>query len=121
MDPARVRLLQNGSGLGDELRNVEMESEMEADREDGNSTSSTGIPESGCRTQPEMAPVTDSPSPSAQLPTRQPCRMTLNPLDSSFDSTREPSQAPRADGGQYEKLTRQHLRDQRSQRRYREK
>ena len=48
LDPARARFLQNGSGLGDDLRNVEEESEMEADREDGNSMSSTGIPESGC-------------------------------------------------------------------------
>ena len=57
MDPVRVHLLENGSGLSDQLRHVGVESDMEVGREDGNSTLSTGIPESGCSPQPEMVPV----------------------------------------------------------------
>ena len=68
LDPVRVRVPQNGSGLGDELQNAEAESEMEMDREDGNSTSSTGIPKSGCSPQPAVIPVPDSPSLSVRLP-----------------------------------------------------
>ena len=68
LGPVRVRPLRNGSGPGGELRNVELGSEMEVDREDGNSTSNSGIPESGCRPQPETIPVPDSPSLSVRLP-----------------------------------------------------
>ena len=120
-DPARVRLLQNGSGLGDELRNVEVESEMEVDREDGNSTSSTGFLEGGCSSQPEMIPAPDSPPLSVQLPTQQPSKMNLHPLESSSDRFCEPSQAPQAGWAQYEKSTWGQLRDQCSQRGYQEK
>ena len=112
LNPARVRLLLSGSGLGNELRSFEVESEMEADRDDGNSTWSTGIPLSGCRPRPEMIPVPDSPPLSAQLPTQQPSKTNLRSLDSSIYRTCEPSQVPRADGTQYEKLSRGQLHDQ---------
>ena len=121
LDPVRVRLLQNGSGQGDELRNVEVESEIEVGREDGNSSSSTRIREGGRSPQPEIIPVPDPPSLSVQLPTQQPLKITLHLSDSSFDRTCGPFLDPRADGAQYAKLTWGPSRNQRSRRSYRKK
>ena len=121
LDPARVRPRQSESDPGYQLGQIDAEKDMEVDREDGNSTSSTGISRSGCSPQPEMIPVPDSPPLSAQLPTQQPSKMTLRHLESSLDRTCEPSQAPRADGAQYEKLTWGQIHVQRSRREYREK
>ena len=108
----RRRLLRNG--LDDELRNVE--SEMEAVREDGDLTSSTG-----CTPRPEMIPVPDSPSLSVQLPTKQPSKPNLHPPDSSSERTCELPQVPRADGAQYEDLSWGQLHDRCSQRGRRKK
>ena len=105
VDPVRVRLHQGDSGLGDQLRQVEVEKDMEVDREDGNSTLRTGAPVSGCGPQPEMIPVPDSPTLSVQLPTPQQSTATPQPLEASFEGTCAPSQAPRADGPQNEELT----------------
>ena len=121
VDPVRVRLHQGDSGLGDQLRQVEVEKDMEVDREDGNSTLRTGAPESGCGSQPEMIPAPDSPTLSVQLPTQQQSKVTSHPMEPSRARTRAPSQAPRADGTQHEKLSRGQLRDQCSLRGYQKK
>ena len=63
-----------------------------------------------------MTPVPDSPSLSVQLPLPRDTLDIPQPLGSSFDRTRGPSQAPRADGAQYDELTWGQLHDQCSQR-----
>ena len=62
VNPVRARLLQNGSELGEEIRNVGVGPETEVDGDEGISKSSMGIPESGCSPKAEMIPVPDSRS-----------------------------------------------------------
>ena len=112
LDPVRVRLHLSQSGLGDQLRQVDVVTDMEVDREDGNPALSTGAPECGCGPQPEMIPVPDSSTLSVQLPTPQQSKVPPQRLESSFDRTCAPSRAPRADGAQYWKLTWGRLHDQ---------
>ena len=104
LDPVRVRLHQSESGLRDQLRQVEVETEMWPDSEDGNSTLSTGAPASGCGPQPETIPAPGSPTLSVRLPTPHQSEVTSHPLESSFDRTCAPSQALRAEGAQCDKL-----------------
>ena len=121
LDPARLRLHQSEPELGDQLRRVGVEKDMEVDREDGNSTLSAGAPASGCGPRTERIPAPDPPTLSVQLPIPQQAKVTSQSLESSFDSKRAPPQAPRADGTQYEKLTRGQSHDQCSQQGYRKK
>ena len=118
MDPVRVRFRQSGVDLADQLGPLDVGKDMEVGREDGNSSLSTGTPESGSGPRPEMIPVPDSPSLSVQLPTPQGPAVIPQPLEFSFDRTCAPSQVPREDGAQNAELTWGHLRDQCSQRGY---
>ena len=92
---------------------------MQADRGGGNSTPRTGIPVSGCSPRPDLIPVPDSPTPSAQSPAEQQSEVNTHPLDPLCDRTYAPSQVPREDGTQYEKLSWGRKHDQCSQRGYR--
>ena len=91
---------------------------MQADRGGGNSTPRTGIPVSGCSPRPDLIPVPDSPTPSAQSPAEQQSEVNTHPLDPLCDRTYAPSQVPREDGTQYEKLSLGQLRYQYLQRGY---
>ena len=112
IDPLQARFRPIGADLGSQLRQVDLGKEMEGDREDGESTQSTGTPESGSGPRPGMIPAPDLASLSAQLP---PPRTTLERrqlLESFFDKTCAPSQAPRAEGAQYGEITREQLHEQ---------
>ena len=67
VDPAQTRFRYIGADLGAQLRQVHVEEDMAAGRGDGESTPSTGTPESGSGHRPEMIPVPDSPPLSASL------------------------------------------------------
>ena len=121
LDPARVRFRQSGSGLVDRPGPIDVGKGMEADREEGNSTLSTGTPESGSGPRPEMISAPDSPCSSAQLPTPQDPTFTIQPMGSSFDRTCEPSQGPTADEAQYDELTSGQFHDQCPKRGYRKR
>ena len=121
LGPARVCLRQGGSDLVDQPGPIDVGKGVEVDGGDGKSTLSTGAPESGSGRRSEMAPVPESPSLSVRFLTPQGAAVTTRPLGSSFDRACEPSQAPRADGTQYDELTLGQLDDQCSQRGYREK
>ena len=121
LDPARVRFRQREADLGSRLGQMDVETDLGVDREDGNSTLSTGTPESGSGPLPEMIPVPDSSSLSVQLPTSRDTLDIQQPPEPPFDRTRAPSQAPRADGAQQKEFTRGQLHDQCSQRGYRKK
>ena len=84
---------------------MDVEKDMEVEREDGNFTSITGMPGSDPGPQPEMIPAPDSLSLSAQLPSPRTSLEKRQHLESSVDKACAPPQAPRADGAQYDKLT----------------
>ena len=104
---------------GGQPRRVDVEQDMEVDREDGNYTSSTGTPGSDSGRRPGMIPVPDSPLRSVQLPSQRVPSNGHHHLESSFDKMCEPFQAPRAGRSQNDELTWGQLRDQRSQRGFR--
>ena len=105
LDPLHARSRRIGADLGSQLRQVDVEMEMEVDTEDGNLTSSTGTPESDSGPRPETIPVPDSPCLSAQLPSPHAPLDRHQHLESSFDKKCAPSQAPRVDGIWYGELT----------------
>ena len=121
LDPAQVRFRKRETEPGNPLGQIDVERDMELDREDGKSSLSAGSPESGSCARPEMVPAPDSPLLSVQLPTSRETLDIPQPLESSFDTKCAASQAPRADGAQYDELTRVHEKDQCSQRGYRKK
>ena len=75
-----------------------MGKDMEVDRVDGTFTPSAGTPESASGPRPEMIPVPDAPSLSAQLPSPHTPSGRHQHLETSLDKTCAPSRAPRADG-----------------------
>ena len=105
LDLPRERFRRIGADLGSQPRQVDAEKDMVADREAGNYASGTGTPESDSGPKPEMSPAPDSPFSSAQLPLPRVQSDKHPHLESSFDKTCEPSQAPRADGAQYDEMT----------------
>ena len=104
LDPARVRSRQSETDLESPLGQMDVEADMDVGREYGNSTLSTGTPKSGSGVQPDMVPVPDAPSLSAQLPTSRDNLDVSQPLQSSFDRECAPSHAPMADGTHYDIL-----------------
>ena len=66
LDQVWARFRQVGTDLGSQLRQVDVEKDMEVGRGDEGSTLSTGTPESG--SEPEMIPAPGSPTLSGQLP-----------------------------------------------------
>ena len=114
--PLRERFPRIGPDLGSPTGEVDMEKDMDVDREDGNFTSRPGTPESDSGPRPDMIPVQDSPSLSAHLPSPQVPAEGRQYLEPSFDKKCAPPQAPRADGAQYDELTRAQLHDQRTRR-----
>ena len=67
MDPAQTRFRYIGADLGAQLRQVHVEEDMAAGREDGQSSPSSGAPESGSGHRPAMIPAPDSPPLSAPM------------------------------------------------------
>ena len=98
LDPVRTRFRQSGADLGSQLRHVDVEKDMEVEREDGNSTLNTGPPKSGSGPWPEVIPVPDPPSLSAQLPSPHVTMDKQRHVGSTFGMKCAPSQAPRAAG-----------------------
>ena len=105
LDPHRERLRCIGADLGSQQGQADVGEEMEADREDGSYTSGTGTPESASGPKPEMIPVPDSPPLPVELPSPRVPSGRSPHSESSFDKTREPLQAPAADGAQNDKMT----------------
>ena len=66
--PVRTGFRWSGADLGSQLRHVDVGEDMAADREDGNSSLSTGTPDRGSGHRPEMIPAPEFPPLSAQLP-----------------------------------------------------
>ena len=66
MDPFRERFRQIGGDLGSQPWQVDVEGDMDVDREDGNYPSSMGTPESDSGPRPEMILAPDSPRLLAQ-------------------------------------------------------
>ena len=100
-----VRFRQSDTDLENQLEQVDAAKDMEVDREDGNSTLSTDTPESVSGPRPDMIPVPDSPFLSAQLPLPRDTLDIPRPLESSSGRPCAPSQAPRADGPQYGRVS----------------
>ena len=121
LDPVRARFHQGGYAFDVQLGKLYAGKDMEVDREDGNSTLSTGTPMSGSGRRPEMAPAPDPPNLSAQLLAPQNSTLRSQPFESAFGRTCAPFQALRADRAQYHRLTCGQLRDQCSQRGCKEK
>ena len=121
LDPLQPRFRQFVADLGSQLRLVDVGKDMEVGREDGNSTLSTGTPERGSGPRPEMIPIPETPTLSAQLPSPRATLDRRQHPESFFDKTSSPTHAPRADRAQYDELTWGQLRDQRSQRGYMKK
>ena len=97
----RERFRGIGADLGCPPRQVGVGEDMDADREAGDVTSSASTPEIDSGPRPEMIPAQDSPPLSVQLPSSRAPSEGHQHLESSFDRTCAPSQAPRADGAQY--------------------
>ena len=121
LGPLRELFRRFGAYFGSQPRQVDVEKDVEADREDGNFISSTGAPESDLGPRPEMILVLDSPSLSGQLPSPRVTSDGHQPPESSSDKMCAPPQVPRADGTQYDEMTWVQLHDQCSQRCFRKK
>ena len=67
-DSLRARFRRISADLGSQSRQVGVEKDLEADREDGNFASSAGTPEGDSGPRPEMIPAPDSDPLSAQQP-----------------------------------------------------
>ena len=115
LDPLHARFGRIGADLESQLRQVDVGRDMEAEREDGKCTSSTGATKSDSAPQTEKIPAPDSLPLSARLPAPRTSLEKHPHLESSSDKVCAPSQAPRADGAQYDGLTGGQLHDQRSQ------
>ena len=94
VNPSRPRFGSVGLDLGNRQKRVDVEVDMDADREDGKCTSSTGIPESEPGPKPESIPILDLPSLSEQLPSPHGSSKKPPDFESSSDKICEPPQAP---------------------------
>ena len=121
LDPLRERFRRIGADLGTQPKQVDVEKDMDADREDGNYTSSTGTPGSDSGPKPEMVPAPDPPPLSVRFLSPRVPSDTHPHLESSFEKTCWPSQAPRAEGAQYDEMTWGQLHDPCSQRGFRKR
>ena len=90
-----------GLDLGSQQGRVNKEVDMDVDGEDGNSVSSTGVPESEPGPKPGALPAPDSPSLSVQLASPH-GSSGKHPFSDSFDKICEPSQAPKVNRTQYD-------------------
>ena len=105
MEPVQARFRQSGADLGSQLRRVDVEKDMEADREDGKPTLRAGTPESRSGPRSDRIPVPDFLSLSAQLTSPHVTMEKQQHPEPPFGRECARSQAPRADGVQYDVST----------------
>ena len=105
LDPVRARFRKSDIDLGNLLGRADAAKGKEVDWEYGKSTLITGAPESGSGPRLEMIPVPDSPSLSVQSPLPRGALDIPQPIESSSGRTCAPSEAPTADGVQFDGLT----------------
>ena len=87
LDPLRERFRRIGADLGTQPKQVDVEKDMDADREDGNYTSSTGTPGSDSGPKPEMVPAPDPPPLSVRFLSPRVPSDTHPHSESSFEKT----------------------------------
>ena len=121
VDPRRTRVRYAGLDLGNQQEQVDVELGTDVDGEDGNCTSSTGVPESEPGPKPEAIPVPDPPFLSVQLPSPRGSLEKRPDLVSPRDKICEPSQAPKVNRTRFDGMTCDQLHDECSQRAFRRK